>query len=305
MAIFDHGFVATISVIIISELGDKTFFIAAIMSMTHSRVTVFLAAITALIGMTLLSVFLGLSTSIIPRTVTHFISIALFAIFGLKMLYDAKYMSGEEAKEEYEEVQKSLHSKRGKSGNPSESTARLIPEVVKTSSPNHKPLNISENNVDIESFTLDGGDSMKAPEDEELMTTSSNGVVNMDEVPLVRWTTEDPETGVLRTVTTVNFGTRVKRWLMRFISLAFIETLTMTFVAEWGDRSQIATIILAAREDPFAVTLGAIIGHAICSFIAVIAGRFVAQMISARTVTIIGGIIFVTFAVWALVTGED
>lgn len=34
---FVHGFLASISVIIVSEIGDKTFFIAAIMAMKHSR----------------------------------------------------------------------------------------------------------------------------------------------------------------------------------------------------------------------------------------------------------------------------
>ena len=36
------------SVIIVSELGDKTFFIAAIMAMRHARATVFSGAIAAL-----------------------------------------------------------------------------------------------------------------------------------------------------------------------------------------------------------------------------------------------------------------
>ena len=34
---FFHGFAASVSVIIVSELGDKTFFIAAILAMKHSR----------------------------------------------------------------------------------------------------------------------------------------------------------------------------------------------------------------------------------------------------------------------------
>ena len=38
---FLHGFLAALSVIIVSELGDKTFFIAAILSMKHPRLTVF------------------------------------------------------------------------------------------------------------------------------------------------------------------------------------------------------------------------------------------------------------------------
>lgn len=52
---FLHAFIASLSVIVVSELGDKTFFIAAIMAMKHPRSTVFIGAISALALMTLLS----------------------------------------------------------------------------------------------------------------------------------------------------------------------------------------------------------------------------------------------------------
>lgn len=52
---FIHAFVASFSVIVVSELGDKTFFIAAIMAMRHSRLTVFAGAMSALALMTVLS----------------------------------------------------------------------------------------------------------------------------------------------------------------------------------------------------------------------------------------------------------
>lgn len=52
---FVHAFVASLSMIIVSELGDKTFFIAAIMAMRHPRITVFTGAISALALMTVLS----------------------------------------------------------------------------------------------------------------------------------------------------------------------------------------------------------------------------------------------------------
>jgi len=32
------------------------------------------------------------------------------------------------------------------------------------------------------------------------------------------------------------------------VSRVLIQSFTLTFLAEWGDRSQLATIILAARE---------------------------------------------------------
>lgn len=52
---FLHAFVASLSVILVSEIGDKTFFIAAIMAMRHPRLTVFAGAIFALGLMTVLS----------------------------------------------------------------------------------------------------------------------------------------------------------------------------------------------------------------------------------------------------------
>jgi putative Ca2+/H+ antiporter (TMEM165/GDT1 family) len=47
--------VASFSVIIVSELGDKTFFIAAIMAMRYNRLTVLVGAMLALGVMTCLS----------------------------------------------------------------------------------------------------------------------------------------------------------------------------------------------------------------------------------------------------------
>lgn len=50
-----HAFIASLSVIIVSEIGDKTFFIAAILAMRHSRIVVFTGAISALGLMTVFS----------------------------------------------------------------------------------------------------------------------------------------------------------------------------------------------------------------------------------------------------------
>jgi hypothetical protein len=52
---FIHAFVASASVIVVSELGDNTFFIAVIMAMQHSRLVVFAGAVFSMFLMTLIS----------------------------------------------------------------------------------------------------------------------------------------------------------------------------------------------------------------------------------------------------------
>lgn len=71
--------------------------------------------------------------------------------------------------------------------------------------------------------------------------------------------------------------------LLCVISTIFLESFTLTFLAEWGDRSQLTTIMLAARENIYGVIIGTILGHAFCTGIAVISGRLIATQISVRT----------------------
>uniref|UniRef100_A0A0R3RWL7 GDT1 family protein n=1 Tax=Elaeophora elaphi TaxID=1147741 RepID=A0A0R3RWL7_9BILA len=221
-----HALLASISVIIVSELGDKTWFIAAIMAMRHSRLTVFSGAMAALILMTLLSAGLGWFTQIMPRLLTYSISTALFALFGLKMLYDGYRMSPADGQEGYAEAKTEIQKKE---------------------------------------------------QQKELLSDSSK-------VP-------DMETGG------INMSNQSSRHaFLSVISTLFLEVFTLTFLAEWGDRSQLTTIVLAARENIYGVVIGTILGHAFCTGIAVIGGRLVAAQISVRTVTLIGGVVFILFA---------
>lgn len=224
---FTHAFIASFSVIIVSELGDKTFFIAAIMAMRHPRLTVFAGAIAALALMTVLSALFGTIATIIPRVYTYYISTALFALFGLKMLKEGYYMSPTEAAEELEEVQSDLRKR-----------------------------------------------------EDELEKEASSTLI------------QDAETGIIRK--------NKQRSAWNLLARILMQAFTMTFLAEWGDRSQLTTIILAARENVYGVIIGGVIGHAICTGLAVIGGRMIAQKISVRTVTLIGGVVFLLFAVSAL-----
>lgn len=70
----------------------------------------------------------------------------------------------------------------------------------------------------------------------------------------------------------------------------------MVFLAEWGDRSQIATIALAASKDAIGAAVGASLGHCCCTAVAVLGGRLLASQINERIVSFFGGVTFLIFA---------
>ena len=64
--------------------------------------------------------------------------------------------------------------------------------------------------------------------------------------------------------------------------------------------AQIATIGLAASTDVIGVTLGGILGHAICTGAAVIGGRQLSAHIDERMLSILGGLLFIAFGIHAV-----
>lgn len=94
----------------------------------------------------------------------------------------------------------------------------------------------------------------------------------------------------------------VRRTFSKFCTPIFLEALMLTFLAEWGDRSQIATITLAAHEHPIGVIIGACLGHTICTSLAVFGGEWLGKRISQRLVAFGGGALFMIFAVINFIT---
>ena len=77
------SFLQSFGAILVSEIGDKTFFIAALLAMKSSPHIVFAGAIGALAFMTILSVVLGYAAPLLlPREITHYAAVALFFFFG-------------------------------------------------------------------------------------------------------------------------------------------------------------------------------------------------------------------------------
>jgi Ca2+/H+ antiporter, TMEM165/GDT1 family len=85
-------------------------------------------------------------------------------------------------------------------------------------------------------------------------------------------------------------ATQSKAWKI------LVETVTLIFLAEWGDRTQFATIALATNHNRIGVTMGAILAHTICAAIAVFAGKSIAGGISEKLVNLVGGGLFIVFA---------
>ncbi|MBA0619405.1 hypothetical protein Godav_028583 [Gossypium davidsonii] len=200
------AFFASFSMIIVSEIGDETFIIAALMAMRHPKSTVLSGALAALFVMTVLSTGLGrIVPNLISRKHTNSAATVLYAFFGLRLLYIAwRADTKGSQKKEMEEVEEKLETGQGK--------------------------------------------------------------------------------------------TYYRRFLTRFCTPIFLESFILTFLAEWGDRSQIATIALATHKNAVGVAVGAIIGHTICTSLAVVGGSMLAAKISQRTVAAIGGFLFLGFS---------
>ena len=214
---FAAAFVNSMGMIWATEIGDKTFFIAAILAMKHARLVIFLGAVSALAVMTVLSAAMGYALpALMPRTYTHYASALLFFYFGCRMLKDASSMSGSGVSEELGEVEEEL----GGAG--------------------HGKKDVED-------------DGAEAPPPAE-------------------------ETDAVKV-----------------LGQAFV----LTFLAEWGDRSQIATIALASAKDPYGVTAGGIVGHSMCTGLAVVGGRMLASRISEKHVHVVGGLIFLVFAAYS------
>nr|CAD1837465.1 unnamed protein product [Ananas comosus var. bracteatus] len=96
-------------------------------------------------------------------------------------------------------------------------------------------------------------------------------------------------------------------FLTRFFSPIFPEgnAFSISFFGEWGDRSQIATIGLAADENPYGVVLGGILGQALCTILAVVGGKSLASHISEKVVTLASGLLFLAFGVHSFLSSEE
>lgn len=75
-----------------------------------------------------------------------------------------------------------------------------------------------------------------------------------------------------------------------------LSTFLLVFAAEWGDKSFLATIALAATSNPVGVTAGAVTGHGAATALAVAGGGVLSKNVSEVVIQYAGGILFLVFA---------
>jgi len=204
-SMLDSAFVQSTSLIFVSELGDKTFFIAALLAARASKVLTFAGCAGALAIMTIVSVLIGQIFHQVPTGLTRglpiddYVAIASFVFFGVKAIIDAAQIE-------------------------------------------------------------DDGAGIAEESEEASETLQKSGLYEKSGWPLV------------------------------------FEACTLTIAAEIGDRSQIATIALAAAQNPYLVALGAIAGHCVATGMAVLGGSFISKYLSERVIGFVGGALFLVFA---------
>jgi putative Ca2+/H+ antiporter (TMEM165/GDT1 family) len=204
---FVAGLTSSFVLVLASEIGDKTFFISALLSMKYSRALVLIGTMLALGSMTVMSVVIGQVFHALPASLNSTIpfddyaAAALLLWFGFQSIRDGLAMNS-------------------------------------------------------------GGDDGELRDATEVVEEATGKAVA-------------GPTGA-RVVT---------------------ETSSLVFLAEWGDKSMLATVALAAAQSPLGVVVGGISGHFVASIIAVLSGSFLGRYISERRAKLIGGVLFWVFAI--------
>lgn len=82
----------------------------------------------------------------------------------------------------------------------------------------------------------------------------------------------------------------------------FLTTLVAFFIVEIGDKTQIATTLLAARfEDIVLVTAGTTLGMMLANVPAVLLGERITRLVPLATVRLVAAAIFAAIGVWIIV----
>ncbi|CAI5982842.1 unnamed protein product [Closterium sp. NIES-65] len=287
----DAGFLEALvkagSMILVSEIGDKTFFVAALLAMRQPRRWVLLGSLSALWLMTILSSLFGWAApNLLPRSWTHVSTTLLFFLFGLRSLWDGLTMDAARASEELKEVEQELDK-----ATIAAATASAPPSTTAPPS-QHKSngVNGGGHEGSMNGVGGQGEEESKhgkaqrlawhrffSPAFLQVTTLSHNTLPPLSHFPV------DCEDGAgLDPAWRIELDLGKQRLTYHAPSLVDLPSL-------WCFSGSGAT---RAR------------GHAVCSGAAVMGGRHLASRISERTVALCAGVLFLLFGVQALLHGS-
>jgi putative Ca2+/H+ antiporter (TMEM165/GDT1 family) len=189
--------------------------------MRHSRTAVFGGAFLALALMSVLSSALGhVLPKLLPKRYTTIAAALLFWIFGAHMLKEALAMEGgkDKIQEEIREVEREVEEAEQEAG--------------------ESPPRVGEGGISLEDLETGKGHSPSPP------ASPGRG--------------RRRGSSVSREAARNTFKEGAKNLCSFFFSPIFVQTFVLTFLAEWGDRSQISTIALAAAH------VGSLVSHLVC-----------------------------------------
>jgi hypothetical protein len=112
----ETGFYQAFTLVFLSEIGDKTFFMAGLLAIQTSKLTSFVGSMAALTVMTIISVGIGQVFHAVPSGLSQGVplddlaAVLAFAFFGIKTLKDAIEMDPDSSvmDEELEEAEETV-----------------------------------------------------------------------------------------------------------------------------------------------------------------------------------------------------
>lgn len=84
---------------------------------------------------------------------------------------------------------------------------------------------------------------------------------------------------------------------------AYWKTFGLVGLAEWGDRTQIASLTISAKTSAVPVIIGGGFAYAVCALLAVLVGKLVSNYLSEKVMSLIGGIVFLVFGILTAIFG--
>ena len=188
-----HALLSSFTMIIFSEIGDKTFLIAAILAMKHPRLVVFAGAFGSLVVMSILSAMMGhILPALLPKSITELAAALLFFVFGGKMTLEAREM---------------------KAGN------QKLQEEMKE----------AQEEIEEDDVFIDGANGIPLEAIEEGGRNRHHRRGSSKDSPR-------------------SLSEGFRNFFSFFLGPVFVQAFILTFLGEWGDRSQISTIALGAAH---------------------------------------------------------